>query len=266
MKFYFNIDTDVTELLGITQYIPTQDREPELQGKAKKPRSKLLKFLFRFKIFRMLLMTRKEQRKAFPDFISKTDEVRLQNIPHILVNKDIKYVETEKINGSSITVFLRKLGRKKFDFGVCSRNLRIFDDNEGNYWRAVKKYDIENVLHQLIGDNEFVSIQGEVIAPNIQGNQYRVTEPDLYVFNLIYPDGRVGSIEGAETLKPYGVKWVPIINESFTLLDTVNDMLEYSNGQSVIADTYREGSVFRSIDGKQSFKVVSPVYLLKNDE
>ena len=189
-----------------------------------------------------------------------------QNIPHILNNKDIKYVVTEKVDGSSLTIFLKKINRKKFDFGVCSRNLRLFDDDKGNYWRAVRKYDLENVLHKLIGDNEFVAIQGEVIAPNIQGNKYKVSEPDFYAFNLIYPEGRVDSITGAETLKQYGVKWVPIIDTNFTLLDTVNDMLAYSDGKSAIANTDREGFVIRSLDGKQSFKVVSPKFLLKNDE
>jgi hypothetical protein len=187
-------------------------------------------------------------------------------LPHLLENKTTKFIVSEKIDGSSITVFLKRIKKNKFDFGVCSRNLRLFDDDGTPYWRVVKKYDLENVLKSLIGDNDFVAIQGEVIAPTIQGNKYKVTEPDLYVFNLIYPSGRVNSVEGSKTLNKYGIKWVPILDNNFTLLDTPLEMLEYADGKSKLYDTAREGLVLRSHDNKISFKSVSPKFLMKNDE
>lgn len=47
---------------------------------------------------------------------------------------------------------------------------------------------------------------------------------------------------------------------------TVPEVLEYATGKSQLYDTLREGIVFRSEDGKQSFKAVSPEFLLKNNE
>ena len=60
----------------------------------------------------------------------------------------------------------------------------------------------------LIKDNDFVAIQGECVAPNIQGNKYKVKEPDLYVFNLIYPDGKIPCLEAEEILTKYNINGV----------------------------------------------------------
>ena len=120
------------------------------------------------------------------------------------------------------------------------------------------RYKIESVLKDMIGDNEWVAIQGECIAPNVQGNKYEVSEADLYVFNVIYPSGSI--------IEKENMKFVPIINSSYVLPDTVSEVLEYAHGQSMIGNTLREGIVFRSKDGSKSFKAVDPLFLLKYDE
>ena len=214
----------------------------------------------------------KKENKGFPEFISKTDETRVQNIPHILKNKDITYVVREKIDGQSGTFFLKKMGKKwpwqkqGYDFGVCSRNLRLWNETKTSYWTVAKKYNIKAVLEDLIGDHDFVAIQGECIAPNVQGNKYKVTEPDLYAFNLIYPDGKVPCLEAEEILKKYGIKWCPLVAKDFVLPDTVNEMLDFSTGKSALYDTLREGLVLRNYSKNISFKAVSPEFLIKNDE
>lgn len=47
---------------------------------------------------------------------------------------------------------------------------------------------------------------------------------------------------------------------------SVAEVLEYATGKSQLHDTLREGIVFRSLDGKQSFKAVSPEFLMKHNE
>lgn len=186
-----------------------------------------------------------------------------------------KWVATEKIDGQSGTFVLKRIGKKsfwkkdKFDFIVCSRNLRIYNEDNSSYWAVAKKYKIEKVLKDLIKDNEWIAIQGECIAPNVQGNKYKVKEPDLYVFNLIYPSGRVDSLTAKEILtqEKYGLKFVPIIGTDISLKGkTVNEVLEYATGKSELYDTFREGIVFRSEDGIKSFKAISPAFLLKHGE
>ena len=63
--------------------------------------------------------------------------------------------------------------------------------------------------------------------------------------------------------KEYGIPCVPVVDESYTLPDTVDELLEYATGTSVIDGKMREGIVFRSYDGKKSFKAVSNEYLLE---
>ena len=64
------------------------------------------------------------------------------------------------------------------------------------------------------------------------------------------------------------VIWVPILDTNFHMLPTVNDMLAYAEGYSVITDSPnkypREGIVFRGLDNPElSFKAVSNSFLLE---
>ena len=47
---------------------------------------------------------------------------------------------------------------------------------------------------------------------------------------------------------------------------TVVEALDYANWKSKLQDTLREGIVFKSLDGKQSFKAVSPEFLVNYNE
>lgn len=260
---------DVTELIGITQYEPTMDKETS--PKETQPVKHYPEFLMRWKWFRKLVLPKK-QYKGFPTFVSKTDETRIQNAPFYL-DMDCNWIATEKVDGQSGTFTLQRIKGKhfwnkdKYDFAVCSRNLRLYNEDSSSYWTVAKKYNIKDVLLSLIGENEWVCIQGECVAPNVQKNKYHVDEPDLYVFNVIFPNGRMNSIEAKVLISDKGLKFVPIINESVSLKGmTVNEVLAYATGKSELYDTLREGIVFRSLDGKQSFKAVSPEFLIKNEE
>ena len=58
------------------------------------------------------------------------------------------------------------------------------------------------------------------------------------------------------------MKFVPIVDTDVVLPDTVDEVLALAHGQSRIGDTLREGLVFRSMDGQQSFKAVDPEFLI----
>lgn len=270
-KGNYEIGDDVTDILGITQYEPTMDKEDVIETENEKAVRKYPQFLMKWSWFRRLVLPKK-QFKGFPSFISKTDEIRIQNAPFYL-EMNCNYVATEKVDGQSGSFTLQRVKGKHFwnkdtyDFAVCSRNLRKWKKDTSSFWSVAEKYNIEQILHQLIGDNEWVAIQGECVASNVQGNKYKVTEPDLYVFNLIYPSGRVGSVEAKRIVGEYGLKFVPIIDESVNLKGmSVADVLKYATGKSQLYDTLREGIVFRSLEGKQSFKAVSPDFLIKHGE
>lgn len=265
----YELEDDVTEIIGVKQYEKTMDKEVCVNETSPKIK-KYPKFLMKIKWFRNLVLPKK-QKKGFPSFISKTDETRIQNMPFILNDKR-EWIVTEKIDGQSGTFCLVRhksrlpFMKDKFEYIVCSRNLRLGAKDNSSYWRVSDKYQIENALKNMIGDRDWIALQGECIASNVQGNKYKVTEPDLYVFNLIYPTGRMNSLTAESICNQHGLKFVPIITTNYVLPDTVNEVLDYAHGQSRLHDTLREGLVFRSQDGKQSFKAVDPLFLLKHDE
>lgn len=193
-----------------------------------------------------------------------------QVIPDVLKCKE-PVVISEKVDGSSLSALLIKtktwFGKTKYEFILCSRNLRLWTPDGSYYWEMAKKYNLEEKLKEMIGDNEWVAIQGEVYGPSIQKNPYKLNSRELRIFNLIYPSGRLGSVEAKEICEKHGLMFVPILDENFVLPDTVEEMLKYATAKSVInPNVMREGVVVRSKDGKRSFKVVSPEYLLKYDE
>jgi len=268
----YKVGDDVTDIMGVKQHEPTMDREPKSLGETQLDSKKYPKWLMRFKWFRKLVRRYdKRGSKAFPAFVHKTDETRIQNIPFILKEKQ-PFVATEKIDGQSGTFCLERhkskipLIKDKFEYMVCSRNLRLFNKDNSSYWSVSDRYDIEKVLRKLIGNFDWIAIQGECIAPNVQGNKYKVKIPDLYVFNIITPEGRMSSLNAKNICEANGLKFVPIIDTSYILPDKVDKVLEYAHGKSALGSTLREGIVFRSQDGKVSFKAVDPLFLIKYDE
>lgn len=264
---------DVTQILGIRQYEGTMDAEPQMETPYvhKNKTRKYPKFLMRIPWFRKLVLPKKIN-LGFPSFISKTDETRIQNMPFILTDKETRWVATEKIDGQSGTFALVRHKSKfpfikdKFEFIVCSRNNRLLTPDNSSYWSAAKKYAIEDKLKAMIENRPWVAIQGEIIGPKIQKNKYNVKDYSLFVFNVITPDGRLPSVTAEFQCAKHGLPFVPIIEENIVLPDSVKEILDYVHGESKLHPTLREGIVFRSNDGKKSFKAVDPLFLLKHNE
>ena len=262
----YKLGDDVTELLGVTKYDPQAQQEALLLTKQPKtPTNPVVKFLMRFKWYRRLFM--KPKRKGgFPDWIVKTDETRIQNLTTLFDierKKGTLFSVTEKVDGQSATYFLQKISRRKYEFGVCSRNIRLGTPDNSSYWTIARKYDIENVLKKLIGEYQTIVLQGEICGDGIQGNKYHISGYDFFAFNLIYPDHKCTTAEIKETLAPFGIKSVPIVEEGKALPETIAELVEYSKGKSVVRkEQKREGVVMRNAQNNISFKVINPDFLL----
>lgn len=275
--------TDVTELLGITKYLSPSERE-ELQQEERKlanEKNKLKKFMMRYSWFRKLFLSRK-QKEGFPYWISKTDEIRCQSLhweEFYQQFKDKEVYVTEKVDycsgtftGKLVPKFTGWLGKlipiKKYQFVVCSRNL-INNDKNSLYWKIAKKYNLEEILR----NNPSLTIQGECGDTKVQGNKYGITEPTMWVFNIIDHEKNYhyGIKELSSFCRKYNLQHVPILGriEGYKLSElgsTVQELVEFSKGKSVLADIPREGVVIRCIeDGKKllTFKVINPDFLLK---
>lgn len=116
----YELEQDVSDIIGVKQYEKTIDDAPT-ETPYKSP--KYPKWLMRWGWFRELVSrSSKKASRAFPDFISKTDETRLQNMPWILKNKS-PMICTEKIDGQSGTFALVRregLFGRKYEYIVCS--------------------------------------------------------------------------------------------------------------------------------------------------
>ena len=259
---------DVTEVLGVTKYDPELEEENKLfEEKKKKYKNPIVKYLMRYEWLRKLLMG-KPKDKGFPSWVVKTDETRIQNLTRMFeIERDLGtlFEGREKIDGQSATYTLKRIkGRKnKFEFIVCSRNLRLPKPDGSNYWKIAQKYNIENVLKQLIMDYDYVTLQGEIYGPGIQGNKYKLNDIDIMVFNLIYPNRKVPTREFEEVLSDYGISTVPRVVANYKLPDTIHDIVEFSKGKSTLLDRNREGIVFRNYEKDISFKVINPDFLLE---
>lgn len=215
---------------------------------------------------------KKDNPKEFPKWIIKTDETRIENAPFYLESTD-KWIKTEKLDGTSCTFAVDRIKKNKFEFIVCSRNVRQADRNQETYhesniyWELADKYGIENILMKFARENGYnrVVLQGEGVG-SVQGNPYKLKENELFVFNLIVDGTRLGTVEMAEFCNQNGLHHVPIIDEAYTLPKTMEEMKLEADGYSEINHKVkREGFVYRSVDGQQSFKNVSREYLLKHN-
>ena len=280
-------NVDVTELLGVTYSVEEDNArkktDPDAKYKAmasrrpnifKKPWARwMMKREWGRKVMFFFFGKKKDNPRGFPTFISKTDEERVENQPW-RIGDGKTYLCTEKLDGTSCTYALERKGKKKFEFYVCSRNVRQQDEKQecyhdhNIYWDLAFKYNIEAVLRDILTlcpDLKWVCIQGEGVG-SVQGNPLKLAEDDLYVFN--FKDsaaGRWGSNEAKILLEKYGMKWVPILGE-VQMPDTMEELKQLATGKSVVnPNVMREGLVYRSLDGSDSFKNVSREYLLKHN-
>lgn len=216
---------------------------------------------------------KKDKKNGWPEWVQKTDEERIQNMPWILEDED-SWIATEKIDGSSTTFTMHRKRRKK-EFYVCSRNV-CFDSidkpcyyDTNIYWEMAQKYNMYNVLSDILDhfpEIEWVTIQGETYGEGVQKRDYSIKGHDFRAFNLITSNkGRWNSCSMQTLLEQiYNVPCVPIIDSNFYFNGmNVDQILEYAEGNSKIDGKAREGIVFRSKDGTQSFKAVSNTFLLE---
>lgn len=280
--------TDVTDILGI-KYSVQEDNarksngDPNAKYKSMAARhqkifkKKWARWMMRRswgrKVMFFFFGKKKDNPRGFPSFVSKTDEERVENQPW-RISDGKTYIATEKLDGTSCTYALERKGRNKFEFYVCSRNVRQQDEKQecyhdhNIYWDLAFKYNIEQHLKDIL--NQFpklkwVCIQGEGVG-SVQGNPLNLKEDDLYVFNFKDSErGRYNSIIGRAIIEKMGMKWVPILGK-VQMPNTMEELKALATGKSKVnPDVMREGIVYRSLDGSDSFKNVSREYLLKHN-
>lgn len=238
--------------------------------------------------------------KSFPAFIRKTDQERIQNYGHVVAKAlDDTFEVTVKKDGSSCTVFrvdpssayyeaAVALTRGKLGFwakvkayvrdrvkgryavyGICSRNVLLPLVGTSNFHIAA-----EAPLRALLADtdNASLAIQGELVAPDVQGNYEKVSEVEFHMFDLFDIDKQayVLPVERRSWAAQNGINHATIVDQG-TLRnilrlkdgdDVIKVALTYASGQGDNAGVDREGVVMKCDTKDLSFKIVSNEYLL----
>ena len=226
-----------------------------------------------------------KMRGNFPSFIRKTDQERCQNLKREIFEKNIDtaYEITVKMDGSSMTVYCKT----EWEFavpapyfveskvGVCSRNLDLVLDQEGNaFVDTANKIGLLQVLEAYCKENyRSLAVQGELCGPGIQGNKDGLSELQYFVYDIydidagkyLPPRERVTlflELQGRAGV-PLGFRHVPVLSHELSLpallpaLD-IPALLKFAEGKSQFnPQAEREGVVFKSTDGNFSFKAIS---------
>lgn len=203
----------------------------------------------------------------FPSFIQKTDQERIQNIKRqfedIIAADDELFEITEKLDGSSMTVYWRD-----GDFGVCSRNIDLKESDDNAFWKMAKSLNLKEKL-DTYGRN--IALQGELIGPGIQGNQYGLASHEYRIFDVYDIDGgcKLLPLERDDALFNLELETntVPFCGslKLSSIGSTIADILKYAEGHSAINRSEREGLVFKSMQREFSFKAISNKWLLANE-
>ena len=295
VKIPNEIGIDCTELLGVT-YIEAEDNERKGSGPDKyKCMAQRRPEIFKRKWARWMMKRewgkkvmffffgkKKDKKSGWPSWVVKTDEERVQNMSWLFnTDNSTEWIMTEKIDGSSSTFTMKGWGKKR-QFLVCSRNV-VFDKPDKKcfydtniYTEMAEKYHMEEVMAKMMDDAkrlgdelEFLTIQGEIYGPTVQKRDYGLKERDLAIFNIIYghKEGytiRLNPLAMKKECDLYGLPAVPVLSHRMTLPATCEEVLALADkDKSQIDGGMREGIVFRSLDGTQSFKAVSNEFLLR---
>lgn len=268
---YADTEDNTRKAASADKYKKMAQRRPDLFKK--KWARWMMKRTWGKKVMFFFFGKKKDVKTAWPRWVVKTDEERIECIPYRLTNKD-PWIATEKIDGTSTTFTMKRGKFGKNDFYVCSRNV-VFDKPDKKcyydtnvYTEMAEKYNVENVLASILSDNsdlDWVTLQGETYGAGIQKRDYGLTEHRFMGFNFITSkEGRWNSVRASKFMAQYNIPWVPILDENYILPDTIDELRAFSHSEgSRIDGVIKEGIVFRSQDGSMSFKCVDPEFLMK---
>lgn len=202
-------------------------------------------------------------RGNFPALVPKTDQERIQNLTRSFEQYQLDtWSITEKLDGSSCTFYLDDEGV----FHVCSRNLDLKEDEANSFWKVARKFQIEDIMRRnsMLG----MAIQGEMIGEGIQGNQYK-TQLDFYIYDMYntHTGQYILPVQLKAACERLGLKHVPIIVEATEIKEqTIQSILDFAEGKSLLNGSNREGVVFKSnAVHDRSFKSISNKWLIKNE-
>jgi RNA ligase (TIGR02306 family) len=228
----FKENDDLTEILGITKFEPPIPQDLNAKG-------------------------------GLPFGLSKTDEERFQSLEIVPFGEIVDI--TRKMDGSSISFYVKLNEDKTISKGVCGRTLEFKLDSINNYTQIDKKYNVLEKLETFcLKYNISLCIRGEMNGNGIQKSNINPDcqgELKVNFFSVWLMDEHRYANKGNRFYihnisEELGLPVVPVLEKDVVL--TNNLILKYDEQLEKIDDKPFEGIV---IQGKDfSFKVISKYY------
>jgi RNA ligase (TIGR02306 family) len=238
---YDEVGTDVTAVLGITQWEPPIPAE--IADKV---------------------------RGYMPGWIPATSEDRVQNVADILEIDTGDWLATEKIDGVSTTVYIdpQDNGYR----GVCTRHWDLIE-SDATVWGKVRKLGLHDLIQQT-WPGQRVALQGELFGMGISQNPLKLQTVDFKLFNirigireLLRPEWPQWALDLSVPERPE-LAYPRTVEEALADVEGLMSAINPTRpAEGVVWRRQLERIVRTPGDGirKASFKVVSNRYLLKND-
>lgn len=198
-----------------------------------------------------------------PGVITSTDLMRVQNLREeglwdAICESPYSWQVTEKLEGEAT-----HFGFVDGAFKACSTQLsfkNLPDNPRWDYARSIQ-------LDEKLAHTPNIILQGEMVGPGFEGNHYRLSKPEFFLYRAI-------DLSTGQYLQPgerrllasdLGVREVPVIREQyfFNPGDTEEHLLALANGPSLLNPAVRrEGLALENRQNAYTFKVISDRYLV----
>lgn len=210
------------------------------------------------------------QVKMWPEWITHTDEERIQNLDKDVLDEIFSdrenWIATEKIDGTSTTIWAKIDSNEEITSGVCSRNWGLEYDEENTYWKMAltpmigyltqgplsspfdyvkaKVYEMYSYDKQ---EHTFV-LQGETFGESIQNNPLKIKGQTIRFFNLFIDGEQIPFNKLPDELENVWVPTHDIVlaenrDEALKQVDSLKTRVPGANKDSKI-----EGIVWRHTD------------------
>lgn len=189
--------------------------------------------------------------------IPRTGEAELHQLPGVLKRHgQRRFYATEKLDGFSFS-----FGRVDGCFVASTRERMIEDGDTTVFGQAVEELDLRGIALP-----EGWIMQGELCGPKIRGNNLNLDRLQLFIFDILTPEGLLGLDAVTAFCNRFGLRTVPVLARELVVTDGA--LLALAAERSTLyADTEREGAIFRAEDGasdpvfgRVSFKVFNPAF------
>lgn len=260
---------DITAILGVKKFEKV-DNNPSVYEKPRMPKKWHKKYIYLFKynfLYKLIPSLVPKTRSPFPtNLVPITDEERIQNMPKVIDDyKGNTFYLSHKLDGSSITIIHNKfLGKSKFR--ICSRRFELHD-SKNDWYKVFKQTQFDQEIIKLVKHfktNDII-VQGEAVG-KFNGNHHALNNEQIRLFSIYVNGERLNPMEFNNVCTSWNIPFCPLYKK-VEMNHSLEDILKISDIPDVLNPRVpAEGLVWRSEDGKLSFKAINNKYLLKKGE